>query len=82
MKYTFDMIREGIDKNDFAARMKEMFPKAEKKCVVESFRKKETQLDHNRHFSKWRVKDPDYLIAQSLYEKMKNRNAYCRNNSF
>ena len=82
MKYTFEMIREGIDKNDFAARMKEMFPKAEKKCVVESFRKKETQLDHNRHFSKWRDDDPDYLIAQSLYEKMKNKNAYCRNNSF
>ena len=82
MKYTFEMIREGIDKNDFAARMKEMFPKAEKKCVVESFRKKETQLDHNRHFSKWSVKDPDYLIAQSLYEKMKNKNAYNRNISF
>lgn len=76
------MIREGIDKNDFAARMKEMFPKAEKKCVVESFRKKETQLDHNRHFSKWRDDDPDYLIAQSLYEKMKNKNAYNRNISF
>lgn len=82
MKYTFEMIREGIDKNDFAARMKEMFPKAEKKCVVESFRKKETQLDHNRHFSKWRDDDPDYLIAQSLYEKMKNKNAYNRNISF
>lgn len=82
MKYTFEMIREGIDKNDFAARMKEMFPKAEKKCVVESFRKKETQLDHNRHFSKWRDDDPDYLIAQSLYEKMKNKNAYCRIISF
>lgn len=78
MRYTFEMIKEGMDKNDFAERMKLMFPKAEKKCVVESFRKKEPQNYHNCHFSKWDATETDYPIAKSLYEKLKNKNAYNR----
>ena len=79
MKYTFHMVREGKDKNDFAARMNLMFPDAEKKCVVESFRKLETQKNHNRHFSEWlEGSDPDYQIAQSLYEKLKKTEEYKR----
>ena len=79
MKYTFHMVREGKDKNDFAARMNLMFPDAEKKCVVESFRKLETQKNHNCHFSEWlEGSDPDYQIAQSLYEKLKKTEEYKR----
>ena len=51
MKYTFHMVKEGKDKNAFAARMNLMFPDVEKKCVVDSFRKQENQKNHNLHFS-------------------------------
>lgn len=79
MKYTFHMVRDNQDKAAFAARMNLMFPDAEKKCVVESFRKQETQKNHNRHFSEWlESSDPDYKIAQSLYEKLKKTEDYKR----
>ena len=48
MKYTFHMVKEGKDKNAFAARMNLMFPDVEKKCVVDSFRKQETQKNHRK----------------------------------
>lgn len=77
MKYTFEMIREGIDKNDFANRMNQMFKVAEKECVVESFRKKENKMNHNCHFSKWlKDSDSDYSIAEELYEKLKKKERY------
>ena len=41
MKYSFDIIREGQDKSDFAVRMNLMFKDAEVKCEVESFRKQD-----------------------------------------
>ena len=44
MKYTFHMVKEDKDKSAFAARMNLMFPEVEKRCVVESFRKQETQI--------------------------------------
>jgi len=50
MRYTFHIIRDDQDKAAFAARMNLMFPDAEKKCVVESLRKQETQKNHNRHY--------------------------------
>lgn len=79
MKYTFHMVRDNQDKAAFAARMNLMFPDAEKKCVVESFRKLETQKNHNCHFSEWlEGSDPDYKIAQSLYEKLKKTEDYKR----
>lgn len=79
MKYTFHMVRDNQDKAAFAARMNLMFPDAEKKCVVESFRKQETQKNHNYHFSEWlEGSDPDYKIAQSLYEKLKKTEDYKR----
>ena len=34
MKYSFDMIRENQDKNDFAERMESMFKDVEVKCVT------------------------------------------------
>ena len=56
-----------------------MFSDAEKKCVVESFRKLETQKNHNRHFSEWlKDSDHDYAMAQSLYEKLKKTEEYKR----
>lgn len=65
MKYTFHMVRDNQDKAAFAARMNLMFPDAEKKCVVESFRKQETQKNHNHHFSEWlEGSDPDYKILK------------------
>lgn len=73
------MVRDNQDKAAFAARMNLMFPDAEKKCVVESFRKLETQKNHNCHFSEWlEGSDPDYKIAQSLYEKLKKTEDYKR----
>ena len=79
MKYTFHMVRDNQDKAAFAARMNLMFPDAEKKCVVESFRKQETQMNHNRPFDKWlKDSDPDYHTAQSLYEKLKKTEEYNR----
>ena len=79
MKYTFHMVRDNQDKAAFAARMNLMFPDVEKKCVVESFRKLETQKNHNCHFSEWlEGSDPDYKIAQSLYEKLKKTEDYKR----
>lgn len=79
MKYTFHMVRDNQDKAAFAARMNLMFPDIEKKCVVESFRKLETQKNHNCHFSEWlEGSDPDYKIAQSLYEKLKKTEDYKR----
>ena len=77
MKYTFGMIKEGVDKNYFAERMNLMFKDVEKKCVVESFRKQENKMNHNCHFSKWlKDSDPDYYIAQSLYDKLKEKIMY------
>ncbi len=79
MKYTFHMVRDNQDKAAFAARMNLMFPDAEKKCVVESFRKQETQKNHNRHFSEWlEGSDPDYHTAQDLYYKLKKMEDYKR----
>lgn len=79
MKYTFHMVRDNQDKAAFAARMNLMFPDAEKKCVVESFRKQETQKNHNRHFSEWlESSDPDYHTAQDLYYKLAKRDEYMR----
>lgn len=79
MKYTFHMVKEGKDKNAFAARMTLMFPDVEKKCVVESFRKQETLLNHNRHFSEWLSEsDHDYAMAYDLYCKLKKTEDYKR----
>ena len=79
MKYTFHMVRDNQDKAAFAARMNLMFPDAEKKCVVESFRKQETQKNHNHHFSEWlEGSDPDYHTAQDLYYKLKKMEDYKR----
>lgn len=79
MKYTFHMVKEGKDKNAFAARMNLMFPDVEKKCVVDSFRKQETQKNHNRHFSEWLAdSDPDYHIAHELYYKLAKREDFMR----
>ena len=64
---------------DAAARMNLMFPDAEKKCVVESFRKQETQKNHNHYFSEWlEGSDPDYHTAQDLYYKLAKRDGYMR----
>lgn len=83
MKYTFHMVRDNQDKAAFAARMNLMFPDAEKKCVVESFRKQETQKNHNRHFSEWlEGSDPDYHTAQDLYYKLKKKEDFMRSFGF
>ena len=79
MKYSFDMIRENQDKNDFAERMESMFKDVEVKCVVNSFRRQEHKLNHNKHFSKWfKDTDPDYPIAESLFRKLKLKDRYRR----
>lgn len=79
MKYTFHMVKEGKDKNAFAARMNLMFPDVEKKCVVESFRKLEPQKNHNLHFSEWfSESDHDYAMAYDLYCKLKKTEDYKR----
>ena len=79
MKYSFDMIRENQDKNDFAERMESMFKDIEVKCVVNSFRRQEHKLNHNKHFSKWfKDTDPDYPIAESLFRKLKLKDRYRR----
>ena len=79
MKYTFNMIREGQEKSDFAKRMNQMFEEAEVACNVESFRKQENKLNHNRHFSLWQKgTDPDYLTAESLFRKLKEADYYRR----
>ena len=79
MKYTFHIVRDNQDKAAFAARMNLMFPEVEKKCVVESFRKQETQMNHNRPFDEWlKDSDPDYHTAKSLYEKLKKTEEYNR----
>ncbi len=79
MKYSFDMIRENQDKNDFAERMESMFKDVEVKCVVNSFRGQENKLNHNKHFSKWfKDTDPDYPIAESLFRKLKLKDRYRR----
>ncbi len=79
MKYTFNMIREGQEKSDFAKRMNQMFEDAEVACDVESFRKQENKLNHNRHFSLWqKAIDPDYLTAESLFRKLKETDFYRR----
>lgn len=79
MKYTFRIVKDDQDKNAFAARMAVMFPEVEKKCVVESFRKQETQQNHNRHFSEWlKDSDADYNIAKELYYKLKEKEKYTR----
>ncbi len=77
MKYSFDIIREGQDKSDFAVRMNLMFKDAEVKCEVESFRKQENKMNHNKHFIYWHKEtDPDYSIAESLYSKLKEKDRY------
>lgn len=79
MKYSFDMIRENQDKNDFAERMESMFKDVEVKCVVNSFRRQENKLNHKKHFSKWfKDTDPDYPIAESLFRKLKLKDRYRR----
>ena len=79
MKYTFNMIREGQEKSDFAKRMNQMFEDAEVACNVESFRKQENKLNHNRHFSHWHKEtDPDYSTAESLFRKLKEADFYRR----
>lgn len=79
MKFSFDMIRENQDKNDFAERMESMFKDVEVKCVVNSFRRQENKLNHNKHFSKWfKDTDPDYPIAESLFRKLKLKDRYRR----
>lgn len=79
MKYSFDMIRENQDKSDFAERMESMFKDVEVKCVVNSFRRQENKLNHNKHFSKWfKDTDPDYPIAESLFRKLKIKEHYRR----
>lgn len=79
MKYTFHMVKEDKDKSAFAARMNLMFPEVEKRCVVESFRKQETQLNHNCPFDEWLADfDPDYYIAQELYYKLEKREELMR----
>lgn len=77
MKYTFNMIRDKCGKNEFAERMNLMFPDAEKKCVVSSFRKLPSRMNHDRHFSEWlKDSDHDYPIAEGLYEKLKRKGSY------
>ena len=77
MKYSFNIIREGQDKSDFAVRMNLMFKDAEVKCEVESFRKQENKMNHNKHFFYWHKEtDPDYSIAESLYSKLKEKDRY------
>lgn len=79
MKYTFHIIRDDQDKNAFAARMNQMFPDAEKKCISESFRKMETQMNHNKDFMQWyKDSDPDYNTAFDLHLKLKNEKEYKR----
>ena len=79
LKYTFHMVKDDKDKNSFATRMNLMFPDVEKKCVVESFRKQETQLNHNCPFDEWFAdSDPDYHIAQELYYKLEKREDFMR----
>ena len=44
-----------------------------------SFRKQETQMNHNRHFSEWLAEsDKDYSKAQELYDKLKREEEYKR----
>lgn len=51
----------------------------EKKCVVDSFRKQETQKNHNHHFSEWLAEsDKDYSKAHELYDKLKKEEEYKR----
>ena len=77
MKYSFDIIREGQDKSDFAVRMNLMFKDAEVKCEVNSFRREEKKMNHNKHFSYWHKEtDPDYSIAESLYRKLNEKDLY------
>ena len=79
MKYTFHMVKEDKDKSAFAARMNLLFPDVEKKCVVESFRKQETQMNHNRPFDEWLAdSDADYSKAQELYYKLEKRGEFMR----
>ena len=79
MKYTFHIVKGDQDKSAFASRMNLMFPEVEKKCVVDSFRKQETQKNHSHHFSEWlEGSDPDYHTAQDLYYKLAKRDGYMR----
>ena len=79
MKYTFHMVRDDQDKNAFAARMNQMFPDAEKKCISNSFRRMENIMNHNKDFAEWHKNtDPDYKITLTLYDKLKNTEEYKR----
>ena len=73
------MVRDNQDKAAFAVRMSLMFPDAEKKCVVESFRNQENQLNQNHQFSELlEGYHPDYHTAQALYNKLKKMEDYKR----
>ena len=79
MKYTFRIIRDDQDKNDFAKRMNLMFPDVEKKCISNSFRRLENIMNHNKDFAEWhKDTDPDYKITLTLYDKLKNTEEYKR----
>ena len=79
MKHTFGIIKPEAKKKDFVKRMSLMFPDAPKECKYDSVRKQETQKNHNCHFSKWLEKeDPDYVMAKDLYEKLKKKEWYER----
>lgn len=78
MKYTFGIIKPEAKKQDFVKKMGLMFPDAPKKCVAASFRKQEPKMNHNCHFSEWLKIDPDYDMAKDLYEKLKNKERYER----
>nr|WP_287897722.1 hypothetical protein [Prevotella sp.] len=79
MKYTFHIIRDDQDKNDFANRMNLMFPDAEKKCISNSFRRMENIMNHNKDFAEWhKDTDPDYKIAREFYDKLKKMTEYKR----
>ena len=44
-----------------------------------SFRKQETQMNHNRHFSEWLAEsDYDYAMAHELYYKLEKREEFMR----
>lgn len=64
-------------RRDFAVRMNLMFKDAEVKCEVNSFRREEKKMNHNKHFSYWHKEtDPDYSIAESLYRKLNEKDLY------
>lgn len=77
MKYTHSMLREDIDMQRFADRMNLMF-NCEKPCKYESFRKQDSKMNHNHHFSEWLQNDPDYALAESLNYKLSQKDYFKR----